>query len=83
MCGPIGFDYIGQAGQGVSLSDFTALSQNAISQKVADANDQVLAGTGINKINLRIMVSFSFWHSSDAPIMNRVFVLCSGRDTNI
>ncbi|KAF5362299.1 hypothetical protein D9756_002046 [Leucocoprinus leucothites] len=55
ICPPIGFDYIGQAGQGVSLADFSARSQNAISQLVAGANDQVLAGTGINKIKLRIM----------------------------
>ncbi|KAF5362296.1 hypothetical protein D9756_002043 [Leucocoprinus leucothites] len=54
-CGPIGFDYIGQAGQGVSLADFSARSQNAISQLVAGANDQVLAGTGISKLHLRIM----------------------------
>ncbi|KAJ3573835.1 hypothetical protein NP233_g2170 [Leucocoprinus birnbaumii] len=55
ICAPISFDYIGQAGQGVSLADFSARSQNAISQLVAGANDQVLAGSGINKINLRIM----------------------------
>ncbi|EKM81472.1 hypothetical protein AGABI1DRAFT_105050 [Agaricus bisporus var. burnettii JB137-S8] len=55
ICGPIGFDYIGQAGQGVSLADFSARSQNAISQMVAGANDQVLSQTGIGKINLRIM----------------------------
>lgn len=55
VCGPISFDYIGQVGQGVSLADFSTRSQNAISQLVAGANDQVLAGTGIKKIHLRIM----------------------------
>ncbi|KXN90320.1 hypothetical protein AN958_04353 [Leucoagaricus sp. SymC.cos] len=55
VCGPIGFDYIGHAGQGVSLADFSARSQNAIAQLVAGANDQVLAGLGISKIHLRIM----------------------------
>ncbi|EKM81476.1 hypothetical protein AGABI1DRAFT_105053 [Agaricus bisporus var. burnettii JB137-S8] len=55
ICGPIGFDYIGQAGQGVSLADFSARSQNAICQMVTDANDQALSGMAISKINLRIM----------------------------
>ncbi|KXN90314.1 hypothetical protein AN958_04347 [Leucoagaricus sp. SymC.cos] len=52
---PIGFDYIGHDGQGVSLADFSTRSQNAITQLVAGANDQVLAGLGISKIHLRIM----------------------------
>jgi len=55
-CDPIRFDYIGQVGQGVSLADFNARSKNAINQLVAGTNDQVLAGTGIEKIHLRIMV---------------------------
>lgn len=63
ICGPIGFDYIGQAGQGVSLADFSARSQNAISQMVAGANDQVLSQTGIGKIHLRIMVSLPYFYS--------------------
>ncbi|KAF9442250.1 hypothetical protein P691DRAFT_848998 [Macrolepiota fuliginosa MF-IS2] len=76
ICGPIGFDYIGQAGQGVSLADFSARSQNAISQMVAGANDQVLAGTGTSKINLRIMWTgyehLSFVQSMPAsPAMSR------------
>ncbi|KAF9450690.1 hypothetical protein P691DRAFT_664746 [Macrolepiota fuliginosa MF-IS2] len=76
ICGPIGFDYIGQGGQGVSLADFSARSQNAISQMVAGANDQVLAGTGTSKINLRIMWTgyehLSFVQSMPAsPAMSR------------
>lgn len=63
ICGPIGFDYIGQAGQGVSLADFSARSQNAICQMVTDANDQALSGMAISKINLRIMVSISIFIS--------------------
>ncbi|XP_006461571.1 hypothetical protein AGABI2DRAFT_118446 [Agaricus bisporus var. bisporus H97] len=55
ICGPIDFDYIGQAGQGVSMADFSVRSQNAISQMVAGANEQILAGTGVVMIKLRIM----------------------------
>lgn len=58
VCDPIRFDYIGQAGQGVSLADFSVRSQHAIHQLVAGTNDHVLAGTGINKIHLRITVRF-------------------------
>lgn len=76
ICGPIGFDYIGQAGQGVSVADFSARSQNAISQMVAGANDQVLAGTGIGKINLRIMVCSIFGPSSNCELT----WTCSGLD---
>jgi hypothetical protein len=88
ICGPIGFDYIGQAGQGVSLADFSARSQNAINQMVTGANDQVLSGTAISKINLRIMVSISIFSSELVQIRTDLFVIpfflpYSGQDTNI
>lgn len=56
VCDPIRFNYMGQAGQGVSLADFSSRSQSAINQLVAGTNDQVLAGTGIKEIHLRITV---------------------------
>jgi hypothetical protein len=79
MHAPITFDYIGQIGQGVSLSDFSALSQSALGQMVAGAYDQVLAKTGVNKINLRIMVSLMM-------ILNLPrsdVIMTSGRGTSI
>jgi len=56
VCDPIRFDYTGQAGQGVSLADFSSRSQSVVTQLVAGTNDQVLAGTGIEEIHLRITV---------------------------
>ncbi len=53
---PISFDYIGYSQQGVSIVDFSARSANALSQMVAGGNDLVLAGVGIQQINLKIMV---------------------------
>ncbi|KXN90315.1 hypothetical protein AN958_04348 [Leucoagaricus sp. SymC.cos] len=54
MCAPIMFDYIGQAGQGVSLADFGARSQNALVHMVAGANDLVLSGTGVKSMTVHI-----------------------------
>ncbi len=53
---PISFDYIGQVGQGVSLADFSARSQNALAQMVTGANDLVLANTNIKSMKLHVMV---------------------------
>ncbi|KAF5361901.1 hypothetical protein D9756_002038 [Leucocoprinus leucothites] len=55
MCAPITFDYIGQTGQGVSVADFSARSQNALVQMVTGANDLVLATTGVKTATLHIM----------------------------
>ncbi|KAF9442248.1 hypothetical protein P691DRAFT_739131 [Macrolepiota fuliginosa MF-IS2] len=55
MCAPITFDYIGQVGQGVSLADFSARSQNLLGQMVTGANDLVLAGSGVKAIRLHVM----------------------------
>jgi hypothetical protein len=54
---PVSFDYIGSSNQGVSIVDFSARSAHALIQMVAGGSDQVLAGTGVQKINLHIMVS--------------------------
>lgn len=55
---PISFDYFSQARQGIALRDFSVKSQNALNQLFAGANEPVLATAGIQKIDLRIMVSF-------------------------
>ncbi|KXN90324.1 hypothetical protein AN958_04357 [Leucoagaricus sp. SymC.cos] len=52
---PVSFDYIGYSHQGVSIVDFSARSANALIQMIAGGNDLVLAGTGVQHINLRIM----------------------------
>ncbi|KAJ3573842.1 hypothetical protein NP233_g2162 [Leucocoprinus birnbaumii] len=55
ICPPITFDYIGQSGQGVSVADFSARSQNALVQMVTGANDLVLANMGVKSVNLHVM----------------------------
>ncbi|KXN90318.1 hypothetical protein AN958_04351 [Leucoagaricus sp. SymC.cos] len=52
---PIAFDYFSQARQGVALRDFSVKSQGAVNQIVAGANEPVLANTGLQKIDLRVM----------------------------
>lgn len=57
MCAPIGFDYLGQAGQGVSLADFSTRSQNALAKMITGANDLVLANLGLKSMRLHVTVS--------------------------
>jgi hypothetical protein len=59
ICPPISFDYIGQAGQGVSIADFNTRSQNALMQMITGANDLVLANTDVKTVCLHIMVGLS------------------------
>lgn len=81
MCVPIAFDYIGQVGQGVSLADFSARSQNALAQMVAGAQDLVLASTGIKTMRLHVMVCAN--HSYGTRSLNNLCRdLISGRDTS-
>lgn len=82
ICGPIDFDYIGQAGQGVSMADFSVRSQNAISQMVAGANEQILAGTGVVMIKLRIMVSVQVLSISQTRNRKLIYDFYSGLDTS-
>ncbi|KAJ3573844.1 hypothetical protein NP233_g2166 [Leucocoprinus birnbaumii] len=52
---PVMFDYIGQSQQGVSVAEFHVRSTNVLGQMIAGGNDLVLANTGVQEINLRIM----------------------------
>ena len=52
---PIRFDYFSQARQGVALRDFS--SRSGLPQLISGANEHVLAGIKIHKIDLRIMVT--------------------------
>jgi len=67
---PIGFDYFSQARQGVALRDFAIRSQSALTQLVSGANEHVLAGLELRKIDLRIMV---------IVILNAIIKTYSGR----
>ncbi|KAF5362298.1 hypothetical protein D9756_002041 [Leucocoprinus leucothites] len=52
---PVAFDYFSQSRQGVALRDFSVKSQGGINHLLSGANEVILANTGIQKIDLRIM----------------------------
>ncbi|KAF5362295.1 hypothetical protein D9756_002042 [Leucocoprinus leucothites] len=55
VANPVMFDFIGYSQQGVSIAEFHVRSANALSQVIAGGNDLVLANTGVQEINLRIL----------------------------
>ncbi len=69
---PISFDYFSQARQGVALRGCVVKSKHAINQLISCANEPVLATAGIQKIDLRIMVSSS-WPRQNRPCINPLF----------
>jgi hypothetical protein len=56
---PVMFDYMSYSRQGVSISEFHVRSTNVLAQMIAGGSDLVLANTGAQEINLRIMVSIN------------------------
>lgn len=52
------FDFIGHSKQGVNMREISVRGAAGLGQMLIGANDPVLASTGLQRITLRIMVSF-------------------------